>query len=70
MMPPDTSVATYASLFERQVHKLKAARVEIPEPVLAFTFLENASLPEDKAAMIRSTATAITLEGFKRALSS
>ena len=66
--PSDMTVLEYTSRFDRLVSKLVAANVKLPEPVLAFTYLKNANLSEDKASLIRSTASAKTLAAFKTAV--
>ena len=66
--PSDMAVLEYTSRFDRLVSKLVDAKVDLPQPVLAFTYLKNANLSEEKASLIRSTASAKTLAAFKTAL--
>ena len=65
----EMTIADYTNRFDRLTNKLVAANVNLPEPALALTFLKNANVSEEKASLIRSTATAKTLAAFKLAMS-
>ena len=66
--PSDMAIAEYNNRFDRLMSKLTAANVTLPEPAIALTYLKNSNVSEEKASLVRSTATAKTLKAFKVAM--
>ena len=65
----DMSISDYTMKFDRMMNKLETAKVVLPQPVLAYTYLENSNISEDKKALVRATSLTKTLADFKKALS-
>ena len=58
--PADMSIDNFISDFERLYNKIKAYKIELPDPVLAYRVLKSANLSQTKVELVRATLTAMT----------
>ena len=63
--PSNMSISDYAIEFNRNYNILKAKKLELPEGILAFQFLESSNLPESEHKLCLATCTAVTYEAMK-----
>ena len=65
---PSMSVAKYISEYEMKVSALTDLEVNLPDPLLAYKLLKNASLTEDCTRIVRATCKELKLEDMKNAI--
>ena len=58
--PADMSIDDFISDFERLYNKVKAYKIELPDPVLAYRVLKSANLVQTKVELVRATITTMS----------
>ena len=62
---PDVSIADFTVEFERLYNKAKNYEMFLPDSILAYKFLTNASLSENNLQLVKATFSELTYEKVK-----
>ena len=66
--PLSLSINSYLNEFDLMYNKLKAYKLELPDPVIAYRLLESANLDPGKSELIRTTISKLSYDEMKKQL--